>query len=165
MENLPTSSMKHMILFRSMHVLGMIESKNTNIGKRCNIDQAATYNDNGRFAGEITSKSPWGDPSQGIGTTSDEFYNINTTHASSPMSSRHKMRLRLPWPNSGPNQLPQKPNKQKWMGPLYLPGHVYNLLGQEAEDALQKYCVEAIEKFKSRTVHETRYDCIIQQRN
>ena len=37
-----------------------------------------------------------------------------------------------------------------------LPGHIYKLLIQEAKDALQKYNVEAIQKFKSsRDLHET----------
>ena len=36
-------------------------------------------------------------------------------------------------------------------------GHVYNLLSQEAKDALQKYNVEAIQKFKtSRNLNETQ---------
>ena len=96
-------------------------------------------------------------PSQGIDTPSDEFYNINTTHASPPMSSRHKMSPRLPRPNSGPNQFRKKQPNQKWTGPIYLPGHVYKLLRQEAKEALQKYNVEAIEKFKSRTVHEMNF--------
>ena len=37
-----------------------------------------------------------------------------------------------------------------------LAGHIYKLLSQEARDALQKYSVEAIQKFKSsRNLHET----------
>ena len=105
----------------------------------------------------ITPMKLHGDPSQGIHTPSDEFHNINTTHANPPMSSRCKMRPRLPSLNSGPNQFSQKPNKQKWARPIYLPGHVYNLLSQETKDALQNYKVEAIEKFKSRSVHETSF--------
>ena len=36
-----------------------------------------------------------------------------------------------------------------------LPGHIYKHLSQEAKDALQKYNVEAIQKFKaSRHSHE-----------
>ena len=39
---------------------------------------------------------------------------------------------------------------------LYLPGPIYKLLSPEAKDALQKYNVEAIQKFKaSRNLHET----------
>ena len=35
-------------------------------------------------------------------------------------------------------------------------GHIYKLLSQEANNALQKYNVEAIQKFKaSRNLHET----------
>ena len=38
-----------------------------------------------------------------------------------------------------------------------MPGHIYNLLSQEAKDALQKYNVEAIQKFKaSRNLNETQ---------
>ena len=37
-----------------------------------------------------------------------------------------------------------------------MPGHIYKLLSQEANNALQKYNVEAIQKFKaSRNLHET----------
>ena len=111
-------------------------TKKANIGNRGHIYQAATYNDNARFAGKTPSKAPWGDPSQGIDMPSDEFYNVNTTHASPPMSSRHKMRPGLPRSNSGPHQFPQKPNKQKWSRPCYLPGYVYNLLREDAIDTL-----------------------------
>ena len=41
-------------------------------------------------------------------------------------------------------------------GPILLPGHIYKLLSQEVKDALQKYNVEAIQKFKtSRNLNET----------
>ena len=51
---------------------------------------------------------------------------------------------------------PKKPARQKWTGPIYLPGHIYKLLSQQAKDALQKYNVEAIQKFKaSRNLNET----------
>ena len=41
---------------------------------------------------------------------------------------------------------------------LYLPGYIYKLLNQEAKDALQKYNVEAIQKFKaSRNLNETQH--------
>ena len=49
-------------------------------------------------------------------------------------------------------------NRQNWTGPIYLPSHIYNLLSQEAKDALQKYDVEAIQKFKaSRNLNETQF--------
>ena len=39
-----------------------------------------------------------------------------------------------------------------------MPNHIYNLLSQEAKDALQKYNVEAIQKFKaSRNLNETQF--------
>ena len=57
---------------------------------------------------------------------------------------------------TNPNTFPNKPARQKWTGPIYLPGHIYKLLNQEAKDALQKYNVEAIQKFKaSRNLNET----------
>ena len=115
----------------------------------CNIHCNDGFDDDNSY------KAPWGDPSQGIDTPSDEFFNMTTTHASPPMSSRCKIRHRLPRPNSGPNQFPKKPPNLKWTGPIYLTGRVYKLLNQEAQDALQEYNFEAIEKFKSRTVHET----------
>ena len=39
-----------------------------------------------------------------------------------------------------------------------MPSHIYNLLSQEDKDALQKYNVEAIQKFKaSRKLNETQF--------
>ena len=39
-----------------------------------------------------------------------------------------------------------------------MPSHIYNLLSQEAKDALQKYNVEAIQKLKaSRNMNETQF--------
>ena len=39
-----------------------------------------------------------------------------------------------------------------------MPGHIYKLLSQETKDALQKYNVQAIQKFKSsRNLHETNF--------
>ena len=94
----------------------------------------------------------------GIDTPSDEFYNINTNQSGSPMSATHKLQPRLlrSNPNTKSNKFPKKPARQKWTGPIYLSGHLYKLLSQEAKDALQKYNVEAIQKFKeSRNLHET----------
>ena len=75
------------------------------------------------------------------------------------MSARHKLKPRLlrSNPNTKPNIFPKKPARQKWTGPIYLPAHIYKLLSQEAKDALQKYNVEAIQKFKaSRNLNETQ---------
>ena len=94
----------------------------------------------------------------GIDTPSDEFYNINTNQSGPPMSARHKLQPRLlrTNPNTTPNTFPKKSARQKWTGPIYLPAHIYKLLSQEAKDALQKYNVEAIQKFKaSRNINET----------
>ena len=74
------------------------------------------------------------------------------------MSARHKLQPRLlrTNPNPKPNTFPKKPARQKWTGLIYLPGHIYKTFEQEAKDALQKYNVEAIQKFKaSRNVNET----------
>ena len=74
------------------------------------------------------------------------------------MSARHKLQPRLPRPNQCLNTFPKKQTKQKWTGPIYLPGHVYKLLGQQAKDALQKYNTEAIQKYKStRNLCETNF--------
>ena len=72
----------------------------------------------------------------GIDTPSDEFYNINTDQSGPP---KHKLQPRLfrSNPNTKPNTFPKKPARQKWTGPVYLPGHIYKLLSQEAKDALQ----------------------------
>ena len=103
-------------------------------------------------------KTPISDPYMGIDTPSDEFYNINTNQSGAPMSARHKLQPRLlrPNPNTRTNTFPKKQTRQKWTGPIYLPAHIYKLLSQEAKDALQKYNVEAIQKFKvSRNLNET----------
>ena len=74
------------------------------------------------------------------------------------MSARHKLQPRLLRSNlnTKPNTFPKKPARQKWTGPIYLPGHIYKLLSQEAKDTLQKYNEEAIQKFKaSRNLNET----------
>ena len=94
----------------------------------------------------------------GIDTPSDEFYNINTNQSGPAISTRHKLQPRLlrSNPNTKPNTFPKKPARLKWTGPIYLPGHIYKLLSQEAKDALQNYNVEAIQKFKaSRNLNET----------
>ena len=96
----------------------------------------------------------------GIDTPSDESYNINTNQSGPPISARHKLQPRLlrTNPNTKPNTFPKKPARQKWTGPIYLPGYIYKLLSQEAKDALQKYNVEAIQKFKaSRNLNETQH--------
>ena len=67
--------------------------------------------------------------------------------------------LFLPDINFNPDsseQIQKKPARQKWTGPIYLPGHIYKLLSQEAKDDIQKYNVEAIQKFKaSRNLNQT----------
>ena len=74
------------------------------------------------------------------------------------MSARHKLQPRFLRSNLNTklNTVPKKPARQKWTGPIYLPGHIYKLLSQEAKDALEKYNVEPIQKFQtSRNINET----------
>ena len=47
------------------------------------------------------------------------------------------MRPSIPRPNSCPNLFPKKQPNQKSTGPIYLQGHDYKLLSQEAKEALQ----------------------------
>ena len=133
-------------------------TKKANVAKRGHIYQTTLSQSNDNFIDQIPSETPIGDPYMGIDTPSDEFYNINTNQSGPPMSARHKLQPRLLRSNlnTKPNTFPKKPARQKWTGPIYLPGHIYKLLSKEAKDALQKYNVEAIQKFKaSRYLNET----------
>ena len=69
----------------------------------------------------------------GIDSPSDEFHIINTNRSGPPMSDRHKLQPRLlsSNPNPKPNIFPRKPTRQKWTGPIHLPGHIDKLLSQE----------------------------------
>ena len=91
------------------------------------------------FIGQFLSETPVSDPYMGIDKPSDELYNINTNQSGPPMSAQHKLQPRLlsSNPNTKPNTFPKKPARQKWTCPIYLPGHIYKLLSQEAKDALQ----------------------------
>ena len=134
-------------------------TKKANIAKQGHIYQTTFTQGNDNFIGQIPSETPIGDPYMGIDTPSEEFYIINTNQSSPPTSARHKLQPRLQRtnPNPKPNTFPKKSTGQKWTGPIYLPGHIYNLLSQESKDALQKYNVEAIQKFKaSRNLNETQ---------
>ena len=134
------------------------KTKKANIAKQGHIYQTTFSQNNDDFIGQIPSETPISDPYMGIDTPSDEFYNINTNQSGPPISARHKLQPRLlrTNPNTKPNTFPKKPARQKWTGPIYLPGHIYKLLSQEAKDALQNYNVEAIQKFKaSRNLNET----------
>ena len=133
-------------------------TKKASVAKRGHIYQTTFKQSNDNFIDHIPSETPIGDPYMGIDTPSDEFYNINTNQSGPPMSAGHRLQPRLlrSNPNNKPNTFPKKPARQKWTGPIYLPGHIYKLLSQEAKDALQEYNVEAIQKFKaSRNLNET----------
>ena len=94
----------------------------------------------------------------GIDTASDEFYTINTNQSGPPMSARHKLKPRLIRPNQNPSTFLKKQTRQEWTGPIYFPGHVHKCLSHETKDALQKYNVEAIQKFKStRNLHDSNF--------
>ena len=62
----------------------------------------------------------------GIETPSDDVYNINPNQSGPPMSVRHKLQPRLLRSNHNTkhNTFPKKPARQKWTGPIYLPGHI-----------------------------------------
>ena len=108
-------------------------TKKANVAKQGHIYQTTFSQSNDNFIGQILSETPNGDPYMGIDTPSDEFYNINTNQSGPPISARHKLQPRLlrTNPNTKPNTFPKKPARQKWTGPIYLPGHTYKLLGQE----------------------------------
>ena len=133
-------------------------AKKANIAKRGHIYQTSFTPNNDGLNNELPSGAPNRDPYMGTDTPSDEFYTINTKESGPPMSARHKLQPTLIRPNQNPKTFPKKQTKQKWTGPIYLPGHIYKLLSQEAKDALQKYNVEAIHKCKSsRNLHETNF--------
>ena len=133
-------------------------TKKANIAKRGHTYQTTFTPNNDDFISQLLTATPYRDLYMGIDTPSDEFYNINTNQSWPPMSARHKLQPRLlrSYPNTKPNTFSKNPTRQKWTGPIYLPGHIYKLLSQEAKDALPKFNVEAIQKFKaSRNLHET----------
>ena len=121
-------------------------TKKANIAKRGHIYQTSFTLNNDGFTNELPSEAPNREPYMGIDTPSDEFYTISTNQSGPPASARHKLQPRLCRPNQNPTIFPKKQTKQKWTGPIYLPGHIYKLLSQEAKDALKKYNVEAIQK-------------------
>ena len=134
-------------------------TKKANVEKTGHIYQTTFSQNNDNFIDQIPSETPIGDPYMGIDTPSDEFFNINTNQSGPPMSARHKLQPRLlrSNPNTKPNTFPKKPARQKWTGPIYVPGHIYKLLSPDTKDALQKYNVEAIQKFKaSRNLNENK---------
>ena len=133
-------------------------TKKANVAKRGHIYQTTFSQSNDNVIDLVPSETPIGDAYMGIDTPSDEFYIINTNRSDPHFSARHKLQPRFlrTNPNIKPNTFPEKPATQKWTGPIYLPGHIYKLLSQEAKDTLQKYNVEAIQKFKaSRNLNET----------
>ena len=145
------SNIKLIMIFSLMHVLDMTEPRKLILQNKVISTKQPSHKAMIIFIGQILSDTPIGDPYMGIDTPSEEFYNINTNQPGPPMSARHKLQPRLQRtnPNVKPNTFPKKSTRQKWTGPIYLPSHIYNLLSQEAKDALQKYNVEAIQKFKA----------------
>ena len=88
----------------------------------------------------------------GIDKLSDEFYTINTNQSGPPISARHTLQPRLLRSNPNPNTFPKKQTRQRWTGPIYLPGHIYKLLSQEPNDALTNTMLNL---FKSLSPQET----------
>ena len=88
----------------------------------------------------------------GIDKPRDEFYKINTNQSGPPVSARHKLQPRLLRSNPNPNTFPKKQTRQKWTGPIYLPGHIYKLLSQEVKDALHEYNVEGIQNLSPQEI-------------
>ena len=112
-------------------------AKKANIAKRGHTYQTIFTPNNDDFISQLLTATPYRDMYMGIDTPSDEFYNINTNQSWPPMSARHKVQPRLlrSYPNTKPNTFSKNPTRQKWTGPIYLPGHIYKLLSQEAKDA------------------------------
>ena len=102
-------------------------TKKANVAKRGHIYQTTFSQSYDNFIDQIPSETPIDDPYISI-TPSDEFYNINTNQSGPPMSARHKLQPRLlrSNPNNKLNTFPKKSARQKWTGPIYLPGHIYN---------------------------------------
>ena len=133
-------------------------TKKTTVAKRGYIYQTTFSQGNDNYIDQIPSETPISDPYMGIDKPSDEFYSINTNQSGPPMSARHKLQPRIlrTNPNTKPNTFPNIPARQKRTGLIYLPGHICKLLSQDTKKALQKYYVEAIQKFKaSSNLNET----------
>ena len=125
-----------------------------NVAKPGHISQTTFSQRNDNCIGQILSETPIVDPYMGIDTLSDEFYNINTNQSGPPISARHKLQPTLlrTNPNTKPNTFLKKPARQKWTGPIYLPGYIYiyiyKCLSQESKDALQKYIVKQFKNLR-----------------
>ena len=104
-------------------------TKKPNDAKRGHIYQTTFTTHDDDFIGQLPSETPVSDPYMGIDTPRDEFYNINTNQSGPPISARHKLQPRLLRSNLNTklNTFPKKPARQKWTGPIYLPGHIYKL--------------------------------------
>ena len=137
--------------------VGYDKTKKANIAKRGHICRTSFTLNNDGSNNDLPSEAPNRDPYMAIDTPSDEFYAINTNQSGPPMSARHKLQLRLLRPSQSPNTFPKRQTKQKWIHPIYLPGHIYKLLSQESQDALQKYNVETIQSLSTRNLHETNF--------
>ena len=113
--------------------------KKAKIAKRGFIYQTIFSQSNDNFISQIMSEIPIGDPYIGIDTHSDEFYNINTNQSGPPISSRQKLHPRLlrTNPNTKRNTFPKKLARQKWTGPIYLPGHIHKF-GAKKQEMLYK---------------------------
>ena len=55
-------------------------------------------------------------------------------------------------PMLNPNQ---KPQKRQWDGHIYLPKSIHSPMNEESKESLKKYNLDALQKYKNRTVQET----------
>ena len=109
-------------------------TKKANIPKQGHIYQTTFSQSNDNFIGQIPSETPIGDPL---------IHPVMNFIISTQINLAH---LFLPDINFNPdyseqiqtqrsNTFPKKPARQKWTGPICLPGHIYKRLSQEAKDA------------------------------
>ena len=106
--------------------------------------------------------SPDNSTFSGIDIPAEEYYQIHSSRFNTP---RNRTPSR-PFKKSNsfstpPRSNPQTPTK-KYDGPVYLPKHIYQLIGKQAQDALAKYNQDAIARYqssnrRSANVHEVSF--------
>ncbi len=138
------------------------KTKKANVAKKSNV-YATIVQDSGDDVISIPDSSST--IYDGIDTPSEDFIQINSTRGNfRPNQFRGKPKLppqssrpsRTPFLPSNPSQQASTPSvpQKKYEGPVYLPSHIFNMLGREAKDALVKYNTDAVKKWKSRQVNE-----------
>ena len=71
----------------------------------------------------------------GIDTSSDDFYNINTTN----FNQNPQIKSFIPRPPKGKPKPKAAYNKPRCNGPVYLPKYIYDILSEEVKKELEKY--------------------------